>query len=57
MFSKKIVFQISEKTIGDNHHNVNIFGMGDARPFQNRFNHVHTTSVDDSTTPGLAVPI
>ena len=57
MFSKKIVFQISEKTIGDNHHNVYIFGMGEAKPFQNRFNHVHTTLLDNSTDPRLGTVI
>ena len=45
------VFTISQKNIENNTHNVYIFLMGDARAFQNRFNHVHTTSLDHSTIP------
>ena len=57
MFEKIYVSTISQTNIENITHNVYIFGTANARPFQNRFNHVHTTSVDDSTTPGLGVPI
>ena len=42
------VFTISQKKIENKTHNVYIFLMGDARASQNRFNHVHTTYMDNS---------
>ena len=48
MFEKIYVFTISQKNIENITHNVYIFGAAHAGPFQNRFNHVHTTSRDDS---------
>ena len=57
MFEKNFVFEISEKIVGDNPHNVYIFGMGDARPLQNRFNHLHTTLLDDPTALRLGLVI
>ena len=49
----KFCFLTFQKPVGDNPHNVYIFGMGDARPFQNRFDHVHTIFLEDSTTAQL----
>ena len=49
-FEKNFVFWNSEKSVGDNPHNVYIFVTAHVRAFQNRFNHVHATFVDDSMT-------
>ena len=51
MFEKIYVFKISQKNIENNPHNVYIFWKGGSRAFQNRFNHVHTTSLDHSIIP------
>ena len=53
MFEKIYVFTISQQNIENNPHNVYIFGTAEARPFQNRFKHVHTMFVDGSTTSQL----
>ena len=53
IFSKKFIFAKFSKNFENNPHNVYIFGTAHARPFQNRFKHVHTTFVDCSTTSQL----
>ena len=53
IFNKNHVFKISEKMVGDNPLNVYIFWTTHARAFQNCFDHVHPTPMDDSTSPQL----
>ena len=53
MLGKNFVFWISEKAVGNNPHNVYIFLTSYVRAFQNRFDHVHTTSLHDSTIAQL----
>ena len=57
MFEKNFVFWISEKTVGDNPHNVYIFWKAWPRPFQNRFDNVHTTFLYHSTAPRFRIVI
>ena len=54
---KTFVFAISEKTIGNKSFKVYIFVTAGTRAFQNRFDHVHTTSVEHSVTAQLACVI
>ena len=54
---RKSRFRNFTKNIENNPHNVYIFWMGDARAFQNRFNHVHTTSLDISRGSQLGINI
>ena len=57
IFRKFWIFQFIWKWVGDNPHNVYIFLMGGSRAFKRRINHVHTTSLDNSTSSQLAPQI
>ena len=54
---KIFIFAISEKSVGKKSYKVYIFLAADTRAFQNRFDHVHTTSVEHSVTAQLACVI